>query len=152
MSADDVDVQELEREVSLLLRRARALSSDIAREVHPELDGMAYVLLRTVAEAGQLRASELAAVYGVDKSSISRQVRRLEDLGLLRRSSDTEDARALLLVLTEEGAGRLEHARRARTARLGGRLADWEPGEVAALAGLLRRFNDAYGDVPVPRG
>lgn len=152
MSADDVDVQELEREVSLLLRRARALSADIAREVHPELDGMAYVLLRTVAEAGQLRASELAAVYGVDKSSISRQVRRLEDLALLRRSSDTDDARARLLVLTDEGARRLEHARQARSVRLTRRLADWEAADVAALAGLLRRFNDAYGDVPVPRG
>lgn len=140
-------MQSLQRELSLLLRRARALSGEIAREVHPGLDGVSYVLLRTIADTGPMRAQDLVALYGVDKSAISRQVRRLEQLGLLERSSDSGDGRALLLVPTREGARRLERARSARHVRLRSRLAGWAGADVAALGALLQRFNDEYADV-----
>jgi len=49
--ADD-DVAALERELSVLLRRARAWSGELARTVHPDLEAAAYGLLTHVAAAG----------------------------------------------------------------------------------------------------
>ena len=46
---------ELEREIGLLLRRSRAISARLARELHPDLDGAAYGLLALLQDAGPLR-------------------------------------------------------------------------------------------------
>lgn len=133
----------MERELSLLLRRARALSGELSREIHPDLDAAAYVLLATVTEAGPLRANDLAELFGVDKSSISRQVGRLERLGFLERRVDHTDRRAQLLAATPKGRRRLSAASKARRKRFRARLDGWNAAEVSDLARLLGRLNAA---------
>ena len=41
----------LEREIGLLLRRSRAISARLSRELHPDLDGAAYGLLASCRSA-----------------------------------------------------------------------------------------------------
>jgi len=60
-------------------------------------------LLDAVADAGRVRLSDLATWQGVDKSTITPQVRKLEERGLLSRRADATDRRAALLVLTPRG-------------------------------------------------
>ena len=55
----------LERELAVFLRRARASSGELAREVHPDLEPAAYGLLVRLADAGTQRATDLAAYIGV---------------------------------------------------------------------------------------
>jgi DNA-binding MarR family transcriptional regulator len=140
---DQQDLEDVERQLSLLLRRARALSGELSREIHPELDAAAYVLLATLTDAGPLRANDVAELFGVDKSSISRQVHRLERLGFLARSQDTTDRRAQLLRATPKGKRRLAAASRARRVRFRSRLDSWSTTDVRDLAQLLRRLNAA---------
>lgn len=90
----------LERELAVFLRRARASSGEMAREVHPELEPAAYGLLVRLESAGRQRATELAAYFGVGKATMSRQLRALEDLGLVAREPDPADGRAWLVRLT----------------------------------------------------
>ncbi len=73
----------LERELTVLLRRARANQGEMAREVHPDLESSAYGLLVRLGECGGQRATELAAYIGVGKATMSRQLRALEELGLV---------------------------------------------------------------------
>lgn len=131
----------LERELSVLLRRARAYSADLARTVHPDLEAAAYGLLMHVVDGGGARATDLAGYFRIDKSTVSRQVRLLEQLGLLAREPDSEDARVLRLVATGEGVRRLDAARTARRQRVEQRVQGWTPAEVDRLAGLLARYN-----------
>ncbi len=138
------EVAALERELSVLLRRARAFSGELARTVHPDLEAAAYGLLMHVVDAGA-RATDLADYFGIDKSTVSRQVRLLEQLGLLRREPDPSDARVLQLVATEKGRERLEAAREARRQRVGERLGGWTADDVSRLAALLARYNRAGG-------
>jgi len=138
---DDDDVAALERELSVLLRRARAWSGELARTVHPDLGAAAYGLLMHVVDGGA-RAADLAEYFGIDKSTVSRQVRLLEQLGLLCREPDPDDARVLRLVATGEGVRRLCAAREARRHRVEERLHGWDPADVGRLAGLLARYND----------
>jgi len=147
---DEQPYADLERELSLLLRRARAFSGETAKRVHPELDAVSYMLLRTVREQEPVRASALAELFGVDKSAISRQVQRLEQLSLVARTCDLADARARLLVMTEEGRQRLEVAMGARRASFRVRLTDWTPEDVAQLAALLHRYNAPPGPSAEP--
>ncbi|WP_406062130.1 MarR family transcriptional regulator [Streptomyces sp. NBC_01077] len=131
----------LERELAVFLRRARAQSGEMAREVHPELEPAAYGLFVRLDDAGPQRATELAGYFGVGKATMSRQLRALEDLGLVARDPDPADGRASLVRLTEEGRNRFRHVRDARRERYVRKLADWDRAEVAELARLLNHFN-----------
>jgi DNA-binding MarR family transcriptional regulator len=140
---DQVDPEylSLERELTVLLRRARANQGEMAREVHPDLESAAYGLLVRLDEYGRQRATELAAYIGVGKATMSRQLRALEDLGLVAREPDPADGRAWLVHLTEEGRTRVGRVREARRARYVSQLSDWDRREVAELARLIQQLN-----------
>ncbi|MCM1974421.1 MULTISPECIES: MarR family winged helix-turn-helix transcriptional regulator [Streptomyces] len=138
---DPPEFLSLERELTVLLRRARASQGEMAREVHPDLESAAYGLLIRLDECGRQRATDLAAYIGVGKATMSRQLRALEDLGLVAREPDPADGRAWLVHLTEEGRGRVSKVREARRARYARRLSGWDPREVAELARLLQQLN-----------
>jgi DNA-binding MarR family transcriptional regulator len=140
-SGADQEFLALERELTVFLRRARASQGEMAREVHPDLESAAYGLLVRLDECGRQRATELAAYIGVGKATMSRQLRALEDLGLVAREPDPADGRAWLVHLTEEGRRRVSRVREARRARYVSRLSHWDRGEVAELARLLHQLN-----------
>ena len=94
-------------------------------ELHPDLDGAAYGLLSLLQDAGPLRASELVTRIGLDKSTVSRQVAHLVDLGLVDRAADPVDGRAQVLTPSAEGAARLARIRDVRRARWEDDLSDW---------------------------
>jgi DNA-binding MarR family transcriptional regulator len=141
VTSDEAAYAALEREFSLFLRRARASAAELSREIHPDLDGSAYVLLSYVDQSGGIHAGDLAALFGVDKGAISRQVARLEAAGLLERRPDPSDGRARLLMVTEEGSRRLRAALASRQSRFRQRLRDWPRGDVERLAQLLSQLN-----------
>jgi DNA-binding MarR family transcriptional regulator len=132
---------QLEREIGLLLRRSRAISARLAGELHPDLDGEAYGMLALLQDAGPLRATELVARLGLDKSTVSRQVANLVDLGLVDRTADPVDGRAQVLTPSAEGSARLARVRDVRRARWEADLADWPAADVAMLGALLNRLN-----------
>ena len=131
----------LERELTVFLRRARANSGEMAREVHPDLEPSAYGLLVRLDECGRQRATELAAYIGVGKATMSRQLRAMEELGLIAREPDPADGRAWLVHLTDEGSVRFRTVREARRARYVREMAAWDRTEVAELARLLHQLN-----------
>jgi DNA-binding MarR family transcriptional regulator len=131
----------LEREIGLLLRRSRAISAKLAAELHPDLDGAAYGLLALLQDAGPLRASDLVARLGLDKSTISRQVTALVELGLVDRAPDPDDGRAQVLSPSGEGTRQLSRIRQARRARWESDLEEWPAQDIATLAELLERLN-----------
>lgn len=134
-------VEELERELAVLLRRARVLSAQLAKQVHPSLEPGAYSLLVRLATTGGERLTDLAAAFGVGKPTLSRQVTALERWQLIERTVDPDDARAQILRLTLAGASQVAAARAARRERFRGLLASWPDEDVATLARLLHRFN-----------
>ncbi|GAA4965677.1 MarR family winged helix-turn-helix transcriptional regulator [Kineococcus glutinatus] len=130
----------LERELAVLLRRARAISRDVARQVHPDLEPEAYSLLVRLDDIGSARPSDLAAYFGIGKPTLSRQVQLLEQLGLVSRADDPTDRRAVVLTLSELGRTQVHAAREARRQSLRTLVADWPEADVAQLADLLHRL------------
>lgn len=134
-------VESLEREIGMLLRRARSFSGQLARQVHPDLEPGAYGILLRLADTGGARLTDLAGWFGVGKPTMSRQVAVLERFELVERRDDPSDARAQLISLTELGGSRLGSARTARRDRFRSLLDAWPGEDVQALGDLLHRFN-----------
>ncbi|MEW2356033.1 MarR family transcriptional regulator [Spirillospora sp. NPDC029432] len=72
-----------------------------------------YWALCRLAEAadGELRMQELADLIGLNQSSVSRLVARLEGDGLSERTHCPKDRRGVYTVITDEGRAVLEKAR-----------------------------------------
>lgn len=69
-------------------------------------------LARLAATAdGELRMQELAVAVGLDQSSVTRLVARLEQAGLARRDLCPDDRRGVYTVITEGGRERVTAAR-----------------------------------------
>jgi DNA-binding MarR family transcriptional regulator len=132
---------EVERQLAVLLRRARAWNREVAIVVHPDLQATAYALLSRIDELVGVRASDLSDYFGIDKGAVSRQVALLETTGLVSREPDPADGRAQLLVVTEEGRKRLANARGGRRRLVREQLDRWPPEDVETFAQLLNRYN-----------
>ena len=137
-----VAYEELEHELAVVMRRARGLSGALARDVHPDLDASAYGLLARIDEVGTVRVTDLASYFSVGKPTVSRQVALLEQLDLVRRTQNEEDARSRHLSLTDAGRALLDRAREARRERTRSTLDSWSTEDVALFATLLHRFNE----------
>ncbi|MET7289011.1 MarR family transcriptional regulator [Streptomyces sp. NPDC005573] len=133
-------VETIQREMTAFARRARA----VAARMHPELSLVSYTLLGHLEQSGGCRATDLAAHYALDKSTVSRQVTALERAGLIERRLDREDHRVQVLQLTDAGKGILAQVTRSRRAMLQERLADWSEEDLTRFAAYLERYNAAH--------
>ena len=139
---------DVEYEITRMLRRSRVRSLRTVAEIHPDLEFGNYLLLLAIDDAGGtdvdgVRATELAETFAVHKSTVSRGLATLEQLGLVERLPDPSDGRARLVRLTPEAMSRVETVRRRRHEALAAVLEDWEPQDLTALARLLDRLNTA---------
>ncbi len=138
-------MRDLEREVGLLMRRARHRIAQRAAEVDPELNPTAYLMLRNIAEHGPRRASDLCGALATDKGTTSRLVHHLAERGLIDRSPDPDDGRASVLTVSDHGRERLEAINVTRQEALETALSDWDTEEIATLAAMIGRLNAATG-------
>jgi DNA-binding MarR family transcriptional regulator len=134
--------QKIEQQMTVLLRRVQRIHlSTSAGEMY--LERSAYGILCQLADEGPQRLGALATAFGLDPSTITRQVKALEDAGLATRETDPSDRRASILDLTREGRSALEATRTYRRGRLFEAMADWTDDERAEFGRLLEQFNHA---------
>ncbi|MFF4160113.1 MarR family winged helix-turn-helix transcriptional regulator [Streptomyces sp. NPDC001678] len=136
----DESVEIIQRELTAFARRARAS----AARVHPELSLVSFTLLSHLEDRQGCRATDLAAHYLLDKSTVSRQIATLERLGLLERRVDPDDQRVQVLHLTAAGRETLAQVAARRHMAFQERLADWNEEDLAGFAAHLLRYNGAH--------
>jgi DNA-binding MarR family transcriptional regulator len=131
---------QIEQQLTILFRRVQRIHiSTSSGEL--DLDRSAYGIMARLADEGPQRLGSLAAAFGLDPSTITRQVQALESSGLATRTTDPGDRRASILDLTSEGRAVLNRTRDHRRARLSTVLAEWDEDERAEFARLLAKFN-----------
>jgi DNA-binding MarR family transcriptional regulator len=99
-----------------------------------ELSLTAVATLASVEGLGPQRLTALAAREGVTQPAMTQLISRLEDAGQVRRESDPDDGRVVLVAITDEGRATLAHRRDSRAARLADILARLSPEHLAALS------------------
>lgn len=122
---------------------ARARWARYAEQIHPELRGVAMMMLQTISRKGPVTATELGRLLDMDKAVVSRQMTKLRDLELVLAQNDESDRRVVLLTVSEHGLAALSELHRELADAYERRLEGWDPEDVAALVQLLHRFNAA---------
>ena len=101
------------------------------------------------------RMSELAGAIGVDPSTITRAMHRMEAAGLAARRPVAADGRVVTAQLTAEGRRLHELVADRRAELIRAAIVDFTPEEQERLADLLERFvrgvvTSAHGSSPQP--
>ncbi len=114
----------------------------LLNEAGVSLDRALFPLLVGIERYGPIGVVDLAAKAGRDYSTVSRQVTRLESLGLIDRQASEADRRINEAVITAKGkniTAALDAARQRLATPL---LARWSDEDFSTLVRLLRRFVD----------
>ena len=102
-----------------------------------DLSLTAVANLGSLDRRGQQRITTLATAQGVSQPSMTQLVHRLEQRGLVARTSDPADGRVALVGLTARGLDALAARRRRNAGRVADLLSDLPRGDVQTLAGAL---------------
>lgn len=149
---DDIE-QQLQAVRLGLTRLQRLLSS---RRVHAGMAGAARVVLpqqamsvlRALGDRDPLPVGDLARAARMDTGAVSRQIRVLEDEGLVERRSSPQHGSIVLVVATPEGRAMAQRFERVRSAQLSRALSEWTPDERLQLGRLMLRLVDDLQATP----
>src|SRR3954452_1268149 len=122
--------------MSLMMALGRRLRQ---RQPGDAVDYSAFPMLKLLSHQGPMRLSALAAVLGLDASTVSRHVRQLEDRGVLERTGDPDDRRASRVAVSEHGNACLAQAFEARRHLITDALEGWTCEKRDTLRVLLHR-------------
>jgi DNA-binding MarR family transcriptional regulator len=136
-------IANVETSMGAMSRRIHFILKEAAAAIDPSLPPASFRLLRLIERCGSIQASVAADSLAVDRSVISRQIRQLEELGLVETRTDPSDGRARFLVLTEEGTRRMRSVNPTSRTIMYPLLKEWEVDELEAFAAQIDRLNDA---------
>src|SRR3954452_17137874 len=94
-------------------------------------------ILLTLLDQGPIRMTDLAAHERVRTPTTTVAIRRLEKLGLVKRSRDPSDLRAVLVDITPKGLSQHRESLAARRAHLATLLAKLSPEDLETLTKAL---------------
>jgi DNA-binding MarR family transcriptional regulator len=139
------DLERIHEFTSLLIASTRSprQRERLQRALGVSLSETNLGVLRLVQRQGPVAVSEVARRLEVDLSNASRQLRALEDQGLVTRSVDPEDRRVARVAITTAGRRVLDRARAIALNDYAVALDDWPARDRAQLADLLDRFRTA---------
>jgi DNA-binding MarR family transcriptional regulator len=115
----------------------------MVRQAGIALDRALFPLLVMIERLGPIGIVDLADRVGRDYTTVSRQVSKLEELGLAERRETATDRRVREAVITERGKAMTDKVDAARETMARDIFSDWKDGEVKDLIRLMRRFADA---------
>lgn len=118
----------------------------IIREAGIKLDRALFPLLVLTERFGPIGVVDLADRVGRDYTTVSRQLGRLEDQGLIERTASAKDRRVREATILPPGKMLTDAIDGARERLLCAGFADWDAGDLDALARLMPRFAQAMRD------
>ena len=138
----DPDLERIHEFTSLLIASTRSprQRERLQRALGLSLSETNLGALRLVQRHGPVAVSEVARRLEVDLSNASRQLRALEDQGLVARTADPVDRRVARVAVTAAGRRVLDRARAIALNDYAVALDDWSPRDRRQLAQLLDRF------------
>ena len=131
-----------------VVARLNRLASQRARIPLPFAQGR---LLSTIEDQGAARISDLAALDHCSQPTMTMQVRRLEDAGLVSRTVDPDDARAVLIRITPKGVDMLRQVRVDRGAAIDPYLEQLDAADRQTLDDAVRVMRRLLKDAAAPK-
>jgi DNA-binding MarR family transcriptional regulator len=142
VAGDDVDVIERALETLFRLNASRKLHVRRATAAGVVISQPGFVLLRRIHEDGPLSIGELARLTDMDPAATGRQVRQLEDEGLVERGPSSADGRVTFVRVTPRGREVRRRINEVLYRHMEDVLQTWSKADLASLATLLGRLVD----------
>jgi DNA-binding MarR family transcriptional regulator len=120
----------------------------LIREAGISLDRALFPLLVGIERQGPIGVVDLADRVGRDHTTVSRQVAKLEELGLIKRKPSPSDRRVNEAIITPEGRTLTDALDAARVRIAAPILARWTDEDFGDLVALMRRFVDDLMKLP----
>jgi DNA-binding MarR family transcriptional regulator len=120
------------------------------REAGISLDRALFPLLVGIERRGPIGVVELADRVGRDYTTVSRQVAKLESLGLVRRHASEADRRVSEATVTPAGKAMTDAVDRARERLVGEMFASWDDQDIEDLVRLTRKLADSMTAMSEP--
>lgn len=121
------------------------IDEKMVREADIALDSTLFPLLMAVNRLEPVGVVELADSVGRDYTTVSRQVAKLEDIGLVKRQEGAADRRVRQVLMTAEGKKMTAAIDKARE-RIGRVIfAQWDRRDFDQLVGLMQKFAEGLG-------
>lgn len=114
----------------------------LIKEAGISIDRALFPLLVRIERRGPLGIVELADLAGRDHTTVSRQVTKLESLGLVTRRASQNDGRVSEVAATKKGKSMTNALDAARERLAWPILAQWNEKDRKDLIRLLRKFVD----------
>lgn len=108
------------------------------------LDRALFPLLVLIGRFGPIGVGELADRVGRDYTTVSRQVAKLEQIGLTQRQKNEKDKRINEAVITHEGKVMTDKIDQTRARIYDGIFQNWPNDESAELERLLKKFMNDF--------
>lgn len=108
------------------------------------LDRALFPLLVVIERAGPIGVVDLADRVGRDYTTVSRQVAKLESLGLVKRRGNAVDGRVREAVITASGKKMTDMVDAARDKIGRAIFKTWDAHDFNELVRLMRKFADAF--------
>ena len=95
---------------------------------------------------GEMSQKWLVKELGIDPAALTRQLKALEQVGMVKRHSDLQDARLTNVVLTEAGRQAVASTMERRNAYIERALGEWQTAEIEAVSDMLARLEARLSD------
>jgi DNA-binding MarR family transcriptional regulator len=122
---------ELSSTLERLLRLIREVSTV------GDISATSAAVLSRLGRTGPQRVTELAMAEGISQPAMSQLINRIEDDGLVVRTTDAADRRGVLVEISERGAAVISARREERARVLEAALGRLEPADRSAIAAAL---------------
>jgi DNA-binding MarR family transcriptional regulator len=120
----------------------------LLQEAGVSLDRALFPLLIAIERKGPIGVVELAGLVGRDYTTVSRQITKLNGLGLIRRHPSKTDKRVREVVITARGKEMTSAIDAARERMATVLFAKWSKRDLRELARMMRRFADDLQCLP----
>ena len=118
------------------------------QEAGIKLDRALFPLLVLIERLGPIGIVELADRVGRDYTTVSRQVAKLDELGLIERRGSATDKRVRAAIVTREGKVMTDRIDAARERLARTIFQSWDAQEIEDLVRLMRKFADTAKQGP----
>ncbi|ABL71128.1 transcriptional regulator, MarR family [Paracoccus denitrificans PD1222] len=112
------------------------------------LERALFPLLVTVERRGPIGVVELADGVGRDYTTVSRQIARLEEIGLVERRASPSDKRVREAVITTKGKAATDAVDAAREKMVLSLFKDWKRDDFDELIRLMKMLADSMSAEP----
>ena len=130
------------------LQSSRRVHANLADAARASLTQQAFAVLRVLGDGGARPVADLARAAEMDAGAVSRQLKLLDDEGLVRRRTSPSHGSVVLVEATAAGRRAAERLSTVRDRHLQRALADWSTRDREELGRLLARLVEELQRTP----